>query len=402
MHEQFKKALPILKRVEEAGYEAFFVGGSIRDYLLNRPIADVDIATSATPDEIKSIFPKTIDLGIEHGTIMIQEKGETYEVTTFRSESDYQDFRHPGEVRFIRSLEEDLRRRDFTMNAIAMNRFGEIRDPFNGQADLKKKRIQTVGAADERFMEDALRMMRAVRFVSQLGFTLDPKTEGALCKNAMLLRNISIERITAEFQKLLKGIHKKQAYTLLAETGLYKELPGLKEGKEALEKCTEYQMDELSEDQLWLLLLFELNPEDPMVFLRKWKLPSKKMKYLSGLVRGLRQRMEKEWTIPALFEAKKEAAINIEVVYAVLQKKSPEEFLPVMEEVFNQMVIMDRSEISVTGNDLLNWYNKPAGPWIKKTLHEIETSILLKKVKNDKGAIKEWLQTCSQQPGSDY
>jgi tRNA nucleotidyltransferase (CCA-adding enzyme) len=110
MHEQFKKALPILKRVEEAGYEAFFVGGSIRDYLLNRPIADVDIATSATPDEIKSIFPKTIDLGIEHGTIMIQEKGETYEVTTFRSESDYQDFRHPGEVQFIRSLEEDLRK----------------------------------------------------------------------------------------------------------------------------------------------------------------------------------------------------------------------------------------------------------------------------------------------------
>jgi tRNA nucleotidyltransferase (CCA-adding enzyme) len=161
-------------------------------------------------------------------------------------------------------------------------------------------------------------------------------------------------------------------------------------------------MDELSEDQLWLLLLFELNPEDPMVFLRKWKLPSKKMKYLSGMVRGLRQRMEKEWTIPALFEAKKEAAINIEVVYAVLLKKSPKEFLPAIEEAFNQMVIMDRSEISVTGNDLMNWYNKPAGPWIKKALQEVETSILLKRVKNDKGAIKEWLQTCNQQPGSDY
>jgi tRNA nucleotidyltransferase (CCA-adding enzyme) len=251
-------------------------------------------------------------------------------------------------------------------------------------------------------MEDALRMMRAVRFVSQLGFTLDPKTEVALCKNAMLLRNISIERITAEFQKLLKGTHKKQAYTLLAETGLYKELPGLKEGKEALQKCTYYQMDELSEDQLWLLLLFELNPEDSMAFLRKWKLPSKKMKYLSELVRGLKQRMEKEWTIPALFKAKKEVAMDIEVVYAVLQKKSPDEFLPVMEEFFNQMAIKDRSEIQVTGNDLMNWYNKPAGPWIKKALHEIETGILLKKVKNDKGAIKEWLQICSQQPGSDY
>jgi tRNA nucleotidyltransferase (CCA-adding enzyme) len=112
--------------------------------------------------------------------------------------------------------------------------------------------------------------------------------------------------------------------------------------------------------------------------------------------------MKKEWTITALFEVKREAAMDIEAVYAILQKKSPEELLPSIEKLFNQMVIKDKSEITVTGTDLMDWYNKPAGPWIKKALHEIQRSILLKKVKNDKGAIKEWLQTCSQPPGSDY
>ena len=135
----------------------------------------MDIATSATPQEIKNIFPKTIDVGIEHGTVVVLWESETYEVTTFRSEGEYADFRRPSEVTFIRSLEEDLKRRDFTMNSIAMNRKGELIDPFLGIDAIHRKRIETVGSASERFHEDALRMMRAVRFVSQLSFTIEVK-----------------------------------------------------------------------------------------------------------------------------------------------------------------------------------------------------------------------------------
>lgn len=176
----FQRAIPIIEKLEEAGYEAYFVGGAVRDLLIGREIADVDIATSATPIEMKAIFSKTVDVGIEHGTILILLKGEAYEVTTYRAESTYSDFRRPDEVRFIRHLKEDLQRRDFTMNSIAMDKNGELIDPFAGREAIKNREIKTVGSSEERFNEDALRMMRALRFKSQLGFLLEEGTYDAL------------------------------------------------------------------------------------------------------------------------------------------------------------------------------------------------------------------------------
>ncbi|MGZ4161997.1 MAG: CCA tRNA nucleotidyltransferase, partial [Neobacillus sp.] len=205
MIEPFLSALPVLTMLEEAGFEAYFVGGSVRDYLLSNPIHDVDIATSATPEEVKVIFPKTADIGIEHGTVLVRFQKESYEVTTFRTESEYQDYRRPKEVSFIRSLHEDLQRRDFTMNAIAMDRMGKLIDPFDGRRAIKEKIIQTVGHADDRFNEDALRMMRAVRFVSQLSFKIERETINALTNLVHLLEKIAIERKRAEFEKLLIG-----------------------------------------------------------------------------------------------------------------------------------------------------------------------------------------------------
>src|SRR3954451_24281467 len=158
----FKKAIPLLEVIEKAGFEAYFVGGCVRDYLLGKKIADVDIATSATPQEIKTIFSKTIDVGIEHGTVVVIWDKETYELTTFRSDGEYTDFRRPSEVTFIRSLEEDLKRRDFTMNSMAMDKEGRLIDPFSGRKAIQNKIIETVGAAPDRFHEDALRMMRAI------------------------------------------------------------------------------------------------------------------------------------------------------------------------------------------------------------------------------------------------
>src|SRR3954463_2172771 len=207
MNPIFLKAIPLLEKVEKAGFEAYFVGGCVRDFILGKKIADVDIATSATPLEIKEIFLKTIDVGIEHGTVIVLWEKDTYELTTFRSDGEYTDFRRPSDVKFIRSLEEDLKRRDFTMNSMAMDKKGQIIDPFNGQEAIKNKMIETVGSAIIRFHEDALRMMRAVRFVSQLSFSIELNTSMALKEHASLLEKVSIERKTVEFEKLLNGIN---------------------------------------------------------------------------------------------------------------------------------------------------------------------------------------------------
>ena len=176
----FVSALPVLQTLKEAGHEAVFVGGSVRDLVLGKEISDVDIATSATPEEVKSLFSHTVDVGIEHGTVLVLHHHDSYEVTTFRTEGTYQDFRHPDSVTFVRSLEEDLMRRDFTINALAVNDKEEIVDYFGGIEDLEREIIRCVGNPLERFNEDALRMMRAVRFAGQLGFSIESDTFNAI------------------------------------------------------------------------------------------------------------------------------------------------------------------------------------------------------------------------------
>ncbi|MBW3216787.1 CCA tRNA nucleotidyltransferase, partial [Salmonella enterica subsp. enterica serovar Javiana] len=156
--ERFKKASSIIETLKQQGHEAYFVGGSVRDLIIDRPIGDIDIATSALPEEVMAIFPRNVPVGLEHGTVIVVENGEPYEVTTFRTESEYEDFRRPSSVQFVRSLEEDLKRRDFTMNAIAMTEEGKMVDLFAGQEAIQQREIVTVGNAADRFQEDALRM----------------------------------------------------------------------------------------------------------------------------------------------------------------------------------------------------------------------------------------------------
>ena len=164
----FERAKPILNEIQQYGFEAYFVGGSVRDYLMNRAIHDIDITTSATPDEIESIFDKTIPVGKQHGTINVVFNHENYEITTFRAEDDYIDHRRPSEVYFVRDLYQDIQRRDFTINAIAMDINYKTYDYFDGEKDIRNKCIRTVGNAQARFEEDALRIIRGLRFQSQL------------------------------------------------------------------------------------------------------------------------------------------------------------------------------------------------------------------------------------------
>lgn len=197
----------IIHTLDVAGFEAFAVGGCVRDSLLHRTPEDWDITTSALPEEVKQYFRRTIDTGIQHGTVTVMLDKTGYEVTTYRIDGDYEDNRHPSDVTFTRNLTEDLKRRDFTINAMAYNDKEGLVDIFGGMQDLKKKCIRAVGDPKERFGEDALRILRALRFSAQLGYEIEPDTKAAIHELAPTLSNISAERIRTELIKLLVSPH---------------------------------------------------------------------------------------------------------------------------------------------------------------------------------------------------
>lgn len=210
--ENFKIAIPekvnrIINTLTAGGFEAYAVGGCVRDAMLGRQPEDWDITTSAMPDQVKKLFHRTVDTGIQHGTVTVLLDRDTFEVTTYRIDGEYKDARHPEDVTFTRSLEEDLLRRDFTINAMAYNESGGLIDIFGGQQDLKQQVIRCVGSPHERFGEDALRILRGLRFSAQLGFEIEPATEAAMLELAPNLRLISAERIQTELVKLVVSDH---------------------------------------------------------------------------------------------------------------------------------------------------------------------------------------------------
>ncbi|UUZ94456.1 CCA tRNA nucleotidyltransferase [Paenibacillus sp. P25] len=200
-----QKALHIIRRLNEHGFQAYLVGGCVRDKQLKRPVKDYDIATSAHPEEVQRLFERTIPTGLQHGTVTVLEGREPFEVTTFRREGGYEAFRRPTEVEYIDSLTEDLQRRDFTMNAMAIDAEGRSLDPFGGMGDLQAGVLRCVGEASERFREDALRMLRCIRFAAEYGLRVEEGTWNALRENIPLLRHIAMERVRAELERMIEG-----------------------------------------------------------------------------------------------------------------------------------------------------------------------------------------------------
>lgn len=202
-----RKVENIIEKIQAAGYEAYAVGGCVRDSILGREPDDWDITTSAKPEEVKKLFDRTIDTGIQHGTVTVMIDREGFEVTTYRIDGKYEDSRHPKDVTFTANLKEDLRRRDFTINAMAYNEKDGLIDLYGGLRDMERRLIRCVGDAKERFTEDALRMMRAVRFSAQLGYTIEENTKAAITELAPAIQKISAERIQVELVKLMISDH---------------------------------------------------------------------------------------------------------------------------------------------------------------------------------------------------
>ena len=387
MPSEFIDALPILETIEKAGYEAYFVGGSVRDTMLSKPIHDVDIATSAYPEEIKKIFKRTVDTGIEHGTVMILDHGTGYETTTFRTESTYTDFRRPDEVKFVRSLDEDLKRRDFTVNALALTKDGEVIDLFGGVQDMSAQILRAVGKPEERFHEDALRMMRAVRFSAQLDFKIDDATQKAIAENAPLLANIAVERTNVEFTKLMQGTSASYGLIEMIKSGLVNFMPGLANTDQDLAAYAELLQNAQPTDdnQAWSLLSFELglSPKDTGEFLKLWKQPNDMIqtaKAVITLMNKLRLGDVSDWDLYQTQDA-------ITIALATIRLSEVTANVEDLSVRYQALPIKHKKELAINGGELMKSLHLTPGPLFGKILADLEHLVVIGEQVNDKAAL---------------
>lgn len=390
----FKPAFEMIETIKKAGFKAYIVGGAVRDYLLAKDVNDIDIASSATPQQIQKIFEQVIPVGIEHGTVIVRYQKESYEVTTFRSEQGYSDFRRPDQVIFVDSITADLSRRDFTINAIAMTEDGQFVDPFHGQEDLKNEIIRAVGDPVHRFTEDPLRMLRAIRFVSQLQFKLDPVTLHEIKNHAVLIEKLSIERVAIEIEKLFQGDAVKSALNYFHEANLFNHLPIFKSNPDLIDYVNQIQQPivELIDLFSYLTLM-----SDEKIAIHEWckayKLSNKAKNKGELLVRLVKLFQQENLTrsliyqLPEMYDDRFISMVNRVLGQIVDPNK--------INEIRSQLPIKNRRDVKINGHDLqLIYPNKARGNWIRRYLDLIEQRIIAGKLENDFEKIKEWILSC--------
>ncbi|MDQ0482008.1 CCA tRNA nucleotidyltransferase [Guptibacillus hwajinpoensis] len=384
--EAFKPCLEVLEVLTNAGYDAFLVGGAVRNKLLGLPVSDFDLATSAKPAEVVQLFDKVIPTGLEHGTVTVMYLGEAFEVTTFREDKKYTDFRHPSGVSYLGSIEGDLARRDFTINSMALSKEGDLIDLHGGQKDLSCKLIRTVGNPADRFKEDALRMLRAIRFLSKLVFSLDTKTEEALTENAHLLKHVAIERLQTEFSKLMEGKAVNLALKQLVFCRVHHYLPGLSQMASTLTKDVDLSLLETdSERWAWL----SSHADQPVSFLKEWRLSNNSIKQAEHLITVSLEVQREGWNNRTVYDALPDAKA-CERLLAVMEQRNPN--LTEIDRITSKLPITSRAMLVVTGDDLISWEQSKPGPWVGEALRGIELAVITEKIKNEKSSIRRWLK----------
>lgn len=371
---KFKGAIDILKIFNRNGYEAYFVGGCVRDYLLGEEFSDIDITTNALPEEVKKIFRKSIDTGIQHGTVTILVNGEGYEVTTFRTEDEYTNHRAPEKVEFVSNLREDLDRRDFTINAMALDSNGKLYDYHKGESDLTCKVIKTVNNPNDRFYEDALRMLRAFRFSSKLGFEIEKDTLEAIKKNAELIKFVSIERIVNEFKKLLSGKGNLRSLELLLDSKLNTYIPFLEE-IETIQDFSKYSFCQS------LYILSKIN-DISFDILKELKLSNKEVKLIKEFDKINTDFVRKIPLELILYKYNFEDVVFIAEYFSYNNRNNIENC---------KLTINSFDEVDITSQEIISTIGEKPGPWIKSVVSELEHEILLNRLDNNRKDILDFL-----------
>ena len=383
----------ILDTLQAHGYEAYAVGGCVRDTLLDRLPDDWDITTSARPEEVKELFRRTVDTGLQHGTVTVLLGEEGFEVTTYRIDGEYTDHRHPAEVAYASQLSEDLMRRDFTINAMAYNEQTGLVDLFDGIADIHRKVIRCVGEPMERFTEDALRIMRAVRFSAQLGFSIEEKTWAALKELAPTLVHVSQERIQVELVKLLVSSHPHYVKNLQDAGILAVILPELGEVRQ--DRLKHLQVLPADKKLRLAALLLPLGDKKAKAVLRRLKFDNDTISTVGRLIRWYDRDFE-----PGLLDMRHGLnEIGDDLMEQLLQFQEYRHPVEEARKSFSEVVRLGQcyqlKQLALTGNDLIAMGIKP-GRQIGEYLHACLELVLDEPDKNEKAYLRTYVEALLQ------
>ena len=369
----------IIKTLNDAGYEAYFVGGMVRDYLLKGDVHDIDIATSALPDEVMNLFPQTHPVGIKFGMVLVISNGFSFEVTTFRTDGKYDDNRHPTEVKFERDLINDTKRRDFTINGMALDINFKLFDYNDGLTDLKNGIIRAIGNPYERFTEDSLRIIRAIYFVSKLGFTIEALTLKSMIELKDLLKNIKIERIYQELKKMAAGPYFNLALKLLDETKISAYLPDLERGIHYLAS------NDLSCDLDTLFVLsFKLNEG----MSEAWRLSTNDYnRYQMALDLALTVE-DGNYNPLHVYANKKEICLLANKVNCLLGFKDS---CDLIMRIDNELPIHKTCDLKFKGQDIMMMTKKEPSEWLGDLVDDIKYKVIMGELPNDYKAIKNYV-----------
>ncbi len=382
--EPMKKAIPVLQVLEEAGHTAVFVGGAVRDTILGIQLSDVDIAASSLPEETSALFEHVIPTGIAHGTVTVIYHGESYEITTFRKEAGYEDFRRPESVTYVTDLYEDLKRRDFTMNAMALYKDGILEDPFDGIAHLNKQLLAAAGNAEERFSEDALRMLRGIRFLSV--YTLQPQVSvwRAIRRYRKLMCHIAMERVCSELDKLIMAANPMRALQWLEASCLLQYL------KEPLPlPATSYALAHLEDlataNIRWLAfcLFHQFNEKQLLSWCKSLRYSNSQtllFRSIAALHNELRDMQiansitQEQWVALVLKYGKNSACTWLKINSVLCRNGMnflSEEATNNFKKKLSEILVFNVKDLRMNGNDLQKKYGRAAGAWIKSVLERL-------------------------------
>ena len=374
----------VIGKIRDAGYEAFAVGGCVRDTLLGRTPEDWDVTTSARPEAVKAIFERTVDTGLQHGTVTVLKNRKGYEVTTYRIDGEYHDGRHPDSVEFTPNLLEDLKRRDFTINAMAYSHETGIVDEFGGMEDLKAGIVRCVGRPEDRFTEDALRLLRALRFSAQLGFEIEESTYAAIKTIAPNLAKVSKERVQAELTKLLLSAHPERIL-LLKETGLSAQIvPGF-DAVFAPALFSELSRLPAEKPLRWAGFHLCQSAKQAEAVLKGLKMDNETIGNVSRMIEGAKETLPLEK--PAIRRAMSrytpyqlEGALKLK---ELMGSPDAEEIRRLREEIIRDGDCVSLKDLAVKGRDLLE-AGVERGPMVGEILNHLFDLVLLYPEKNDR------------------
>ena len=367
-----KGAKRVIYELKKNGYEAFIVGGAVRDHILGMPLSDVDITTNAKPFQVAKLF-KTKPTGLKYGTVTVLMGEETYEVTTYRIDGEYLDSRHPSEITYAESVIEDVSRRDFTINGLLMTEQGEIIDHVSGKEDIERKMIKTIGDPYQRFNEDALRILRAFYFQSKLGFLIDKETREAITSLKHKLNEVAMERILVELIKILKGPFVKKAIHSMITTEVASVLPGLEKGFYFVK-----DMEEFPFVDAFFILSFHLNGSIP----KDWTFSNKHRHRYETALEIIKNNTYDAYTLYTY--GLDLCLLSNRVSYMLGISPNMKQAI---EHRYQNLAIQSDLDLKLKATELILLSGKKAGAWVKQIQTEMVIEVLNNRLKNEKEAL---------------